>query len=224
MLDVEKFIFYFFQENTYVVSDGSGECVVIDPGCEKTDERECLRSFIASKGLKPVMVLLTHAHLDHIYGVREIADRYGIPVMMDPREVKSLEVFNRTFTDRGIHRPQPFDFKPIAGGDTLHFGNTDISVLSTPGHSPGGVCFLFGKDRAIFTGDTLFAGSVGRTDNDCASLDELMESLRGVLMALDGDIDVYPGHGPATTIAAERTTNPFIYEDYTVEELLHDGQ
>lgn len=219
MLHIQKSVFYFFQENCYVVWDDSLECAIIDPGCEHADERESLHSFIAANSLKPAMVLLTHAHLDHIYGVRECVDRYGIPVYMDPKEKMSVEVFNKTFTNAGLHCPRSFEFKEVTDGQLLHFGNTEVRVLATPGHSMGGVCWWFEKDKAIFTGDTLFAGSIGRTDNNCASYDELMNSLHGTLMQLDGDIDVYPGHGPMTSIGRERTSNPFIYEDYSSEEL-----
>lgn len=221
MLYIKKFTFYFFQENSYVVWDDSGECALIDPGCEHDSERKQLHGFIASKGLKPGMILLTHAHLDHIYGVREAMDKYDIPVYMDPKEQSSIDTFNKTFTDVGLHRPEKFDFTGVEDGQLLHFGNTDVRVLATPGHSLGGVCWWFEKDKAIFTGDTLFAGSVGRTDNNCASYDDLMASLRGTLMQLDGETDVYPGHGPQTTIGMERASNPFIYEDYTTEDLLH---
>lgn len=219
MLQVRKFEFYFFQENTYVVWDDTSECAIIDPGCERPQERKELQEFIDSNSLKPQMILLTHAHLDHIYGVRELMDRYRIKAFMDPRETSSIEIFNHNFIGMGLHEPQRFEYSPINDGDLLHFGNTDVRALSTPGHSLGGLCWWFEKDKALFTGDTLFAGSIGRTDNGCASLDDLMASIRGTLMQMDGDIDVYPGHGPATSIGRERTSNPFIYEDFTAEDL-----
>lgn len=211
MIKVQKFVFNFFGENTYVVSDGSGECVVIDPGCLSGKERDELDSYIEAEGLKPVMILLTHAHSDHIFGVRHLEDRYGIRARMDLKEERTLSEFNPAMTAMGLPAPGEFVFDGVSGGDVLHFGNTGIQVIPTPGHSPGGLCFLFDGDKAIFTGDSLFAGSIGRTDNGCASLDDLLLSIRGRLMALSGDIRVYPGHGPGSDIATERTTNPFIF-------------
>lgn len=212
MIQVQKFVFNFFSENCYVVSDAGGGCVIIDPGCRTAEERNELYGAIETKGLKPAMILLTHAHFDHIFGVKQLADRYGVRVKMDSREEETVRVFNPPITALGLPAPEDFVYDAVCGGETLHFSDTDIKVISTPGHSPGGLCFLFEDDRAVFTGDTLFAGSIGRTDNDCASLDDLMASIHGSLMTLDGDIRVYPGHGPATDIAAERTTNPFIFE------------
>jgi len=213
MIHIQKFVFYLFQENSYLVWDDSLECVIVDPGCERAQEREDLFSFISTKGLKPKMILLTHAHLDHIYGVKECSERYGIPVMMDPKECESIEKFNPILTDMGMHTPQSFDYTSVEDGQELHFGATAVRALSTPGHSMGGMCWWFEKEGVIFSGDTLFKGSIGRTDNNYASLDALMHSLRSTLMQLDGDIQVFPGHGPSTTIGEERRTNPFIYEN-----------
>lgn len=213
MLRIQDFTFNFFQEHSYVVWDDSGGCVIIDPGCESSEEKEELWDFIAGEGLKPAMVLLTHAHLDHIFGVKDTLERYGIKAMMDPSEAEIVDKFNGIYERFGLRKPDSFPFEPLSDGQTVHFGNTDIKVISTPGHSPGGVCFHIEKEKVIFTGDTLFAGSIGRTDNAFASLESLMASLRDKLMLLDGDTDVLPGHGPGTSIARERTTNPFIFED-----------
>ena len=213
MLRIQDFTFNFFQEHSYVVWDDSGGCVIIDPGCESSEEKEDLWDFIAGEGLKPAMVLLTHAHLDHIFGVKDTLERYGIKAMMDPSEAEIVDKFNGIYERFGLRKPDSFPFEPLSDGQTVHFGDTDIKVISTPGHSPGGVCFHIEKEKVIFTGDTLFAGSIGRTDNAFASLESLMASLRDKLMLLDGDTDVLPGHGPGTSIARERTTNPFIFED-----------
>lgn len=213
MLRIQDFTFNFFQEHSYVVWDDSGGCVIIDPGCESSEEKEELWDFIAGEGLKPAMVLLTHAHLDHIFGVKDTLERYGIKAMMDPSEAEIVDKFNGIYERFGLRKPDSFPFEPLSDGQTVPFGNTDIKVISTPGHSPGGVCFHIEKEKVIFTGDTLFAGSIGRTDNAFASLESLMASLRDKLMLLDGDTDVLPGHGPGTSIARERTTNPFIFED-----------
>lgn len=209
-LHIQKFEFNLFGENCYILWDESGECAIVDPGCERLEERKALNEFIKTQGLTPQMILLTHAHLDHIYGVRELMDIYKVKTYMDPREESSINRFNPGLTRLGLPLPQDFEFTPVSEGELLHFGNTDIRALSTSGHSQGGLCWWCEKEKALFTGDTLFAGSIGRTDNDCASLDTLLDSIRGTLMCLDSDIDVFPGHGPATSIGQERLTNPFI--------------
>lgn len=220
MINVKKFIFSPFQENTYVVWDDSRECVIIDPGCEADDERQALTEHVSRMNLTPKMILQTHGHLDHVYGANYLSRLYGIPVMMDPREAEGMDSVNRMFASMGLSMPQSFVFTPVSDGQQLSFGHSACRVLSTPGHTLGGVCYWFEEDKVIFTGDTLFAGSVGRTDNRWASLDLLLGSLRDTLMQLEGDIDVLPGHGRATSIGEERLTNPFIYEDTSLSELL----
>jgi len=213
MIHIQKFVFYLLQENTYVVWDDTKECVIVDPGCERQQERAELSSFIESKELKPKMILLTHAHLDHIYGVAEFSQKYSIPVMMDPKESESVEKFNAIFVQMGLHEPQRFEYTAVTNGEVLHFGKSAVRAISTPGHSMGGMCWWLEEERVIFSGDTLFRGSIGRTDNEYASLDALMESLCGTLMQLDSDIQVLPGHGPSTTIGEERSGNPFITDN-----------
>lgn len=214
MIEIQKFVFNPFQQNTYVVWDGSGECVIIDPGCKTAKEQDSLFSFIGGKGLKPAAILLTHGHLDHVFGVRAACEKYGIPAYMHPAEEASIKEFNVQWAPAGMSFVDEFSYQPIADGQLLHFGNSDVRVLATPGHSMGGVCYWFEAEGVLFSGDTLFAGSIGRTDNNWASLDLLKKSLKEVLMALDGEIDVLPGHGPATSIGRERLLNPFINEEF----------
>ena len=165
-------------------------------------------------------ILLTHAHFDHVFGLKECAQMYGIPVYMDPADKETLHSADWYCRNFGFRTP-PTDVETedIHDGDTVKFGKTTFEVLSTPGHTPGGVCYLDRTDKVLFSGDTLFAGSIGRTDHPQGDYDRLMEGIFGKLVPLDGDITVIPGHGPHTTITDERTKNPFLqpfnlpYED-----------
>ena len=211
MVHVKNFYFNDFRECCSVIWDETGECVIVDPGCGTEPEKASLYGFISEKGLKPVKILLTHAHFDHVLGLTDCAKKYGIPVYMHPAEKETLEnngYFAKAF---GFEMPAT-DIRTtdIADGDMIRFGNTEFEVISTPGHTPGGVCYLDSKDRLLLSGDTLFAGTIGRTDQPGGDYDRLMESIFSRLMCLDGDIDVIPGHGPKTSIAEERVKNPFL--------------
>lgn len=225
MLDIKIFTFNELQEKCSVAWDETGECVIIDPGFADDAEKEMLYGFIAEKGLKPVKILLTHGHFDHTLGLRKCKADFGVPVFMHPddREIlKGNEFFRKTY---GMIIPDTdVETEDIADGDRIRFGNTELEVIATPGHTRGCVCFLDGKDGILFSGDTLFAGSIGRTDHPGGDYDKLMESINGRLMCLDGNIDVIPGHGPQTTIAGERMRNPFLQPfNFPMEELEEDS-
>lgn len=217
MMHIEHFTFNAFQERTILVWDKNGFCAFIDPGFADVEERDRLTAFVAQKGLKPVCIMLTHAHLDHVFGVAELAGLYDIPVYMDEREKYTLEVTNAFLCKAfGLPAPQAFAWKPIAAsaedGESavIEVGSLRFEVLETPGHSVGGVCFLERENKVLISGDTLFAGAIGRTDHPGGDYDLLMKGIFEKLMCLDGDITVIPGHGPDTSIADERMTNPFL--------------
>ena len=201
-----------FQENTYVVWDETKECIIIDAGNLMPREDAELTEFIKANGLKPVMAVNTHGHFDHIYGVAEAAGRYGVPVYMHPADEVIIKEANPMLCNTyGLVIPDGFtDAVAVKEGDVIKIGNLNFEVIETPGHTPGGVCYLERNKKILFSGDTLFAGSIGRTDNQWADYDALMSGIFTKLMELDGDITVIPGHGPETTIATERTTNPFL--------------
>ncbi len=211
MIQIKNFYFNDFRECCSVIWDESGECVIVDPGCGTDSEKERLYGFIGEKGLNPVKILLTHGHFDHVLGLTDCSKKYGVPVYMHPADKEILKIddfFTRTY---GFRMPViDVDTTDIADGDIIRFGNTEFEVIHTPGHTPGCVCYYDEKDRILLSGDTLFAGSIGRTDHPGGDYDRLMESIFSRLMCLDGDIAVIPGHGPKTSIADERTKNPFL--------------
>lgn len=220
MLQIKCFYFNPFRECCTIASDDSGEAVIVDPGCYDDTELSTVTSYIAGHGLKPVKILLTHGHFDHILGVTPLSDLYNAPVLMSPEDIdiaNDSDTFSRRF---GVKMPDISFTMPaekggrlvgIKDGDVIEWGHDrKWEVISTPGHTPGGVCFLDREARLLFSGDTLFAGSIGRTDHLGGDYDVLMESIFGKLMPLDGDIEVIPGHGPRTSIADERTKNPFL--------------
>lgn len=222
-LKIKSFCFNAFQECCSLVWNGSGECAIIDPGFYDETEKKELFGFIAANGLKPVKIMLTHAHFDHVYGVKACADEYGAAVVMHPADKVILE--NNGYFCNMFRLKMPeggFVTEDVLAGDHVEFGvgkdlgesgeeGIDFEVIETPGHTPGGVCYLERRAKLLFSGDTLFAGAIGRTDNQWGDYDALMKSILEGLMPLDGDIIVIPGHGPQTTISDERTKNPFLF-------------
>lgn len=223
MISIHKFTVNPFEECTYIVWDRTNEGVIIDPGCVTPDEKQALKDYVAKEGICIKGILLTHAHLDHIFSVNEFSELYGVHVLMDEREILSMEQVNPKNSSLGLPDPESFRYDKASDGTVFSFGETTVRALSTPGHSAGSLCWWFEADKALFSGDTLFAGCIGRTDLAGGSLDFLQHSLKNTLMQLDGDIDVFPGHGPCTTIAQERMTNPFIYEDADASDILRDA-
>lgn len=212
MILTEYFTFNLFQERCSVVSDSEGNCIIIDPGFSTPEERDQIFGYIHKKNLAVKAVLLTHGHFDHIYGVAEASQHYNIPVYMHPADEVIIKEANPMLCKTyGLVIPTEFaGVVPVKEGDIIEIGNLSFEVIETPGHTPGGVCYLERNEKILFSGDTLFAGSIGRTDNQWADYDALMSGIFEKLMELDGDITVIPGHGPETSIASERTTNPFL--------------
>ena len=214
MVHIEHFVFNAFQTRCSVVWDENNFCAVIDPGYFSDRERKSLTSFIRTNGLKPICIMLTHGHFDHIYGLADLAEAYSIPVYMDMKESYSFEHTNPYVCGcYGLPQaniPHMEVFRGITDGDVIEVGSMKFEVLETPGHSVGGVCYLEKEAKVLFSGDTLFAGAIGRTDHPGGDYDQLMTSIFTKLMRLEGDVAVYPGHGPQTDIATERMTNPFL--------------
>lgn len=200
-------------EDGAVRPDGSAglPCVIVDPGLFSAREEEMLSAFVQENGLVPDAVFLTHGHFDHCWCVASLARRYGCPVYMNPADEPVLHM-KSTLLDRlmpGVE-VEPFDYLSLSDGMTLRAGGAAWRVVSTPGHTPGGTCFYCAEAGVLLSGDTLFAGSIGRTDLLGGDYDALIKSITGKLMSLPGDTDVIPGHGHLTTIGREAATNPFL--------------
>lgn len=220
MIHIEHFTFNSFQTNCFVVWDENKKCVIADPGCASDKEMAELRNFIADKGLEPVCILLTHCHFDHTYGVAALAGAYGIPVYAGKEEMFTVETTNpqicRVF---GLPLPEKFDMNLVSEGDIIEVGTLRFEALQTPGHSKGGLCWLERNEKTLLSGDTLFAGAIGRSDHPGGDYNVLMKSIFEKLLMLEGDTRVFPGHGPSSDISTERMTNPFLlpfnepYED-----------
>ncbi len=189
-------------------SDGSADCLVIDPG----DERDRIEEWLTNRGLRPVGVVLTHAHVDHAGAAGGLARKYGAPLYLHPADRGLLANLPLQANLFGLPDPDPIEgFEDLSDGQVLSLGKgCELVVRHTPGHSPGHVCLLHSPSRTAWVGDLVFAGSVGRTDLPGGDEKLLLQSIRNVILALDDDWNLVPGHGPATTVGQERRHNPFL--------------
>ena len=212
-MNLQRFEFNLFGENTYIIWDAaSGEAAVVDPGMANDEEVKMFEDFISSKKLRLKYVLLTHAHIDHVFGAELIREKYEVPVLANKGDVTLGQMC--ALQAKMFHLPIEvgeieFD-RFIDAGTMLNLGEERIEVIETPGHSPGGVCYYVPASGFLLTGDTLFRGSIGRTDLPGGSMYILVDSIRRKLMLLPRDTVVYPGHGPSTTIGEEASQNPYI--------------
>lgn len=213
MAQVLKLTFNPFQENTYVVFDESGECVIFDPGCYTTEEKQLLVKEIERKGLRPVRLINTHCHIDHVFGNQFVADHYGLGLEIHAGELPVLKAAPQSALFFGLSSTGPLSPEPekfIEEGDTVEFGQTKLKAILTPGHSPASLSFFCEDSRFVIAGDVLFYGSIGRTDLPGGDFRTLINSIVQKLFPLGDDVVVYSGHGPDTNIGYERMHNPFL--------------
>lgn len=199
-----------FQQNSYVIGDpASKEAILVDPG----DEPARIEAVLEKHGLRPKAILNTHAHLDHVGAVLYFQERYDLPFHLHKGEETWLNAIPMQAQMFGLpSSPIPRVDHWLEEGQTFRFGDRELEVIHTPGHTPGGCCFFFPKERVLITGDTLFAGSVGRTDFPGGSWTQLEHSIREKLFPLGDDVTFYSGHGPPSTLGKERESNPFVGE------------
>lgn len=189
-----------YEANCYLITDESTkECGIIDPG----GDAEKLKNIINSLGVNVKYILLTHGHMDHVGGVVELSEAFNIPFYISKVDEEYMEKDNFVFGKL----PKASGY--LQENDIIKLGNKKIKVIETPGHTKGGLCFLI-EDK-LFTGDTLFQASIGRTDFAGGNFEEIIKSIKEKLLILDDDIEVYPGHGPMSTIGYEKRKNSFLY-------------
>jgi len=211
MTTIAAFVFNMFQENTYVLYDETKECVIIDPGCYDESERAELLDFITSNRLKLIKLINTHCHVDHIMGNHFVYEKFGLkPVMhlLEAPALQSASFFGGMFGVQVTPSPEPEEF--IEEGDVVRFGNTELEVLFTPGHSVGEICLFCRKEKFLIAGDVLFRQSIGRTDLPGGDMKTLLNSIMQKLFPLGDEVRVLSGHGPETTIGFERGNNPYV--------------
>jgi len=213
MIVVKTFVFNEFQVNTYVLWDESNECIIVDPGCSNALQQSELTGFIRAQELHPVMLINTHGHIDHIAGDTFVKSTYSIPLAMHEQDCFLLNKALHFAEFFAFHAEQPpAPDKLLKDGDEVRFGNSVLSVIHIPGHSPGSVALYSKENNLVVSGDVLFNGSVGRSDFPGGDHQTLIKGITEKLMKLPRETVVYPGHGPITTIGHEYDTNPFLQE------------
>jgi glyoxylase-like metal-dependent hydrolase (beta-lactamase superfamily II) len=213
MLRIQRFVCNPYQENTYVVSDETQECVIIDCGVYFDDERLSLVEYINSNELTPKHLLCTHGHFDHCMGNNAVYEEYGLKPEVNEKDdflMSSMDEQAMYFLGMEYEHDTPPVGRYLLPDDIIEFGTHRLKVIATPGHTPGGITFYCEEEKVAFTGDTLFQMSIGRTDFEGGDYTAMMHSLKEVIGKLPADTTVWSGHGPKTTIAAELSMNPYL--------------
>ncbi len=207
---IQEFVFNPFYENTYVLSNDAGDAIIFDPGCYEKHEEAELVEYIVEKKLKPIAVVDTHCHIDHVLGNYFCKEHFGMPLFVPKHEeaaLKSVEVYGPSW---GITGYSAAEVDQYIEGDSLHIGSFEMEVIFAPGHSPGHLMFYFQQEKILIGGDVLFRESIGRTDLPGGDFATLERNLKEKVYKLPEDVQVFPGHGPSTTIGHEKVANPFV--------------
>lgn len=214
MMKIARLVFNPLQENTYVVWDDTLEAAVIDAGNMNPRENAALEKFIADHGLAPKVAVNTHGHFDHLLGVDFLCRRYGIPFALSSKDeflLRGSSASAGLFGVRAGDMPARIDLD-LDGRDSIAFGSTELRIIATPGHTPGHVALYEPQSKALFTGDTLFRESIGRTDLPGGDYSWIMRSILENIMPLGDEVRIYPGHGEQSDLGHEALYNPFVTE------------
>ncbi len=210
MIKIQSFTFSPFSENTYLLAAENKNAIIIDPGMYGAAEVAVLKKYIDENKLTPTKVLLTHAHLDHVFGLKAFLDIYNVPFFIHHDEIPVYESAEMVAKNYGIELTLPSrKHTLISEKDTISFGGEELEIRFAPGHSPGSICFYSKKNNWVVSGDVLFQNSIGRTDLPGGDTDTLLKSVQTQLFTLPDNTTVYSGHGPSTTVGLEKMNNPF---------------
>ena len=211
-MKLKSFTFNQFYENTFIVSDSTNDCIIVDPGCYSNDEKNILKKYIDNNNLNPVKLINTHCHIDHILGNKFVAKTWDLNLETHQNDIELLENSSEIARLYGFiyYEKSPSTTQFLNEGDIVEFGNSKLKILYTPGHAPGHISLYSKEEKFIISGDVLFNNSIGRTDLPGGDFNVLIESIKTKILCLDDDTVVYCGHGPATTVGYERANNPFL--------------
>ncbi|MEO6285048.1 MAG: MBL fold metallo-hydrolase [Dyadobacter sp.] len=210
MVQIQTFVFNPFSENTYLLSDETGEAIIIDPGCYDQAEYKELTDHIAANNLTPLKIINTHAHIDHVLGIAALKRKYNIPFYLhrlDEPVLKAVKSYASNYGFAVFDEPEIDHY--LVEGESVTFGNTTLKVIFVPGHAPGHVAFVNDEQKFVIGGDVLFHLSIGRTDLPGGDHATLLSSIRTQLFTLPDEYQVFPGHMQSTTIGFEKKHNPF---------------
>ncbi len=210
-MNLQSFCFNPLQENTYVIwCEQTLECAIVDAGMYDSTEQKQLQEFINNQGLKPVMLLGTHAHIDHIFGNWWVKQIYDLPYYLHPADVVMID---RSETVAALwnlkYTPSPLPTNDLSHGDLISIGQSELQVRFVPGHAPGHVIFVDKAGEQAIVGDTIFRDSIGRTDLPGGNHEQLLENIESQIFTLPENYSLHSGHGPSTTVAFEKRNNPF---------------
>ena len=216
---IKQFTFNHFEVNCYLIVDDSAptagekrQCAIVDPACEASYEDRQLLDYIEAEQLQVTHILLTHAHVDHIAGLRQVCDHYKLPVTMhaDGRKLLRQAEAYGSIMGFAVDNMGDLEVQEISDNDVLQVGNLNVECRYVPGHCPGSMCFVIPTDKAVITGDALFHFSIGRTDLPGGDYPTLIEKLKTRILTLPDDYSVLPGHGIASQIGKEKKYNSFL--------------
>lgn len=211
MLHIKTFVFNPYQENTYLIYDDQKNCIIVDPGMDNYQEENHLKEYIESNGLKPIYLINTHGHIDHVLGNKFVADTYNLIPQFHEGELPLVIQVQNYAPQMGIrYEPSPIPETFLKEEDIIEIGDEKLSLILAPGHSPAHLCLYSKKHNFLIGGDVLFKNSIGRTDLPGGNHQQLLDSIATKIYTLPEETVVYPGHGPSTTVGEEKKTNPFI--------------
>ena len=212
MIEIKRFVCNMLQENCYVVSDDTSECVIVDCGAFYEAERKAIVEYIRDNNLQPRLLLCTHGHVDHNFGIDTICNSFALTPVCHADDLTFMQTLSQQavqFIGYELDKQYPEVTQFVADGDELTFGTHTIKVIHTPGHSRGSVCFYISDENILLTGDTLFNRSIGRTDLPGGSMMQIIQSLR-LLAQMPDETIILPGHGGHSTMGDELRLNPFL--------------